>query len=135
MDVGQHSRTDTGGSTQHLIRIALFAGFLYLINQLLLVQSYPQIEFFSAYAGDLLALPVFLPFSLDLAQRLNLVSLNTRIKTAHVLVVTLIFSVIFELILPGLDSRATADVLDCAAYLTGGLLLLSLQRSNSGCIL
>ena len=85
-------------------------------------------SFFRRYLGDVLALPVYLPLAIYAAFRLSLITANFRLTWRPVVLTALLFTVIFEGLVPLLSSRASADPWDALAYLAGGLFLLAGSR-------
>jgi len=70
-----------------------------------------------------LALPVYLPLSYYLAWRLGLIMDDFQIKITHILGAVIIFSLLFEGLLPFIDATSTRDPIDILAYFAGGLVL------------
>lgn len=120
--------TYTGGPIKHLIHISTTAAALYLLNRVILIPLFPEIGFLSSYMGDLLALPVFLPLSLVTAHLLGLWEQQRGVRFRQVLTAGLVFSLLFEGLVPLLDPSAIADLFDCLAYTTGGLVLWLMSR-------
>jgi hypothetical protein len=96
---------------------------LYAINRLLIIPLFPEVGFFRKYFGDVLALPVYLPLSYYLAWRLGLIMDDFQIKITHILGAVIIFSLLFEGLLPFIDATSTRDPIDILAYFAGGLVL------------
>ncbi|MBC8376298.1 MAG: hypothetical protein H8E26_09635 [FCB group bacterium] len=105
-----------------MILAAVSAG-IFAINRLLLIPLLPELGFFRKYFGDVLALPVYLPLSYYLAWRLGLIMDDFRIKITHVLGAGIIFSLLFEGLIPFIDESSTRDPMDILAYFAGGLVL------------
>ena len=79
--------------------------------------------FIHGYLNDLLCLPLFLPIILRLQSLLRIRRHDLPPTLFEVLHNWVIFSILFEVILPRLPAyRSTADPWDVVAYLTGGLL-------------
>jgi hypothetical protein len=80
-------------------------------------------EFGSYYLNDLLCLPLLLPIILYAQRRLGLRRHDAAPRLWEVIQHWLVFSVVFELVLPSYPQwfRTTADPLDVAAYLAGGI--------------
>ncbi|NQT61621.1 MAG: hypothetical protein HQ556_01570 [Candidatus Marinimicrobia bacterium] len=109
-----------------LRRIMILAGVsagIFAINRLLLIPLFPELGFFRKYFGDVLALPVYLPLSYYLAWRLGLIMDDFQIKITHVLGAGIIFSLLFEGLIPFIDESSTRDPMDILAYFAGGLVL------------
>lgn len=114
-------------------RMMVLAGFsitLYTLNRLWLISTFPQIAFFSRYFGDLLALPVYLPMSYYLAWRLQLIPTEFKVKPVHVLAAAIIFSVLFEGLIPIVDSSSYRDWGDVMTYFIGATLVYIVGRSR-----
>ena len=75
------------------------------------------------HLNDLLCLPLFLPVSLGLQRLAGLRRHDGPPRLWEVAQHAAVFSVVFEVALPRLPGafRSTADPLDAAAYLVGGL--------------
>ncbi len=97
---------------------------LYGINRLMIIPRFGNIVFFRDYLGDLLALPVYLPASLFIGIKLNIVVEDFEFRFIHVVGAGLIFSVIFEALLPMIDSTSIRDPFDSLAYFAGGMIVL-----------
>ena len=103
--------------------LAGISATVYALNRLLLVQMMPEVGFLKKYLSDMLALPVYLPVSLYLARRLHLVPQEYKLHFTHIFAAVLIFGLIFEGIVPVIDTTATRDTFDILAYFAGGLLV------------
>lgn len=73
------------------------------------------------HLDDLLCLPIVLTLIL-IAQRLYFKNAHYTHPKRHLLIALLLFSVVFEWMLPMLSGRYTSDPLDIAAYTVGALL-------------
>jgi branched-subunit amino acid ABC-type transport system permease component len=103
-------------------------GFLYLINRFGLALAFPDITFFKFYGGDVFAIPAFLPFTLYLASKLELIEKSFRLRFSHVLWSIVVFAFIFEIILPRFLTTMTSDFWDIVAYGAGGILCYVAER-------
>jgi hypothetical protein len=76
-----------------------------------------------SYLNDVLCLPLLLPMILYVQRRLGLRGSDAPPRPWEILQHWVIFSVVFELILPRYPGwfRTTADPLDVVAYLAGGI--------------
>ena len=84
------------------------------------------------YLNDLLCLPIFLPIILRVQRLLRLRTHDRPPTLLELLHNWLVFSILYELILPRLSMfRSTADPWDAAAYLTGGLLAYTFWHRRS----
>lgn len=119
----QHHRSIPDRRTKYLMILALIGGLIYLINRWLIIPMDASPAFFRNHLGDFLALPVYLPLSALLAIRLGIIPADFRLDIHHILAGVLIFSLIFEVILPSFDSSLTRDFLDTLAYLAGGMVV------------
>jgi len=108
---------------KRLIILAAISSILYLLNRFLIIPTQSEFSFFSNYFGDLLALPVYLPLSVYLAQRLKLIPDDFQLTLLHILFAGLLFSILFEGIVPAIDSAATRDPWDIVAYFVGGFVV------------
>jgi len=103
---------------------------LYALNRIVLIPAFPEIEFFSQYVGDILALPVYLPLSIYLARRLKLITDDFQISAVQVLGGVIIFSLLFEGLIPIFDEASIQDEYDILAYLAGGLLVFMVSSAG-----
>lgn len=108
---------------KRLMWLAGISAILYLINRFIIIGMVEDPTFFSSYVGDFFALPVYLPLSVWLAHRLRLIDEAFELSVWHLFLAVLLFSVIFEGILPIIDTTATRDPGDIIAYLDGGILV------------
>lgn len=126
----EHSRPDTHRCTTHLIVVALVSALLYGVNRVLITPNW-NVPFLQSYLGDFLALPVYLPLSITLAEKLNLLDDSFTLGVKHILGAVLLFAVLFEGLLPRLDASSTSDPRDILAYLGGGIVLLVIANRCS----
>jgi hypothetical protein len=124
----EHYRPDPNRCTAYLIGLALLAAIIYFVQRIFTAWGASN-HFLASYLGDFLALPVYLPLSLYLAHRLGLLGPSFTLKFSHILGAVLIFSLIFEGIIPLLDPRSIADTGDILAYLLGGMLVYFVSES------
>lgn len=109
-----------------LRRLMILAGVsatVYALNRLLFIQMMPEFGFLRQYLSDILALPVYLPVSLFFAWRLHLIPVDYRLHFTHILAAVVIFSLIFEGIIPVFDKSTIGDPFDILAYFAGGFLV------------
>lgn len=83
------------------------------------------------YLTDFLCMPVVLTICL---KAVHLVKKDNKITIAlyPILALTAVYSLYFELILPRISERYTADFLDVLMYFTGSLLFYFLQDISFG---
>lgn len=106
---------------------ACFAVFL--VN-LLLVKSRLQLpEFFTSYLNDLLCLPVVLGICLLVIRKFSK-NKQLQISLFSVFSLAALYSVYFEIYLPEVTERYTADVFDVFLYFVGALLFYLFQKPN-----
>jgi len=109
-----------------LKRLLLLAGIsvcLYAINRLVVIPIFPEVGFFKKYLADILALPAYLPLSVYLAWRLHLIPDPFKFHPVHIFGAGIIFSVLFEGIIPLIDSTSISDPIDVLSYFAGGLVV------------
>jgi len=111
--------------------LAAISTMLYALNRIWLLAAFPRVEFFSRYFGDLLALPVYVPLSFYLAWRLQLLPAEFRLKPSHVSGAALMFSVLFEGLIPLMDSTSFSDLGDVVAYFGGAVVVYLVGRMAS----
>ena len=97
---------------------------LYVIGRLFLKPHHLGGVLVRDYLNDVLCLPIFLPMILWAHRRLRLRPHDCPPQLWEVLQSWLVFSIIFELILPRFPQyfRSTSDRLDVIAYLVGGVI-------------
>jgi len=103
--------------------LALISALIYLVNRGIMIPGDHVPAFFRDYLGDILALPIYLPLSFYLSLRLDIVPENFQFSHLHILGAVILFSIIFEGIIPAIDQSSTRDPLDILAYLLGGFIV------------
>lgn len=106
--------------------LAAVSSILYVLNRIMIIPNQPTLSFFSNYFGDLLALPVYLPLSLYLALRLELIPNDFQLTLLHILLAGILFSILFEGIVPAIDRSTIRDPWDIVAYFIGGLVVYAI---------
>lgn len=103
---------------------------LFLLN-LLLLQNFQMPQFFSSYLNDLLCLPVVLGICLLLIRRF---SKNKQLKISlfSCLSLAALYSIYFEIYLPKVTQRYTADPVDALLYFIGAIVFYLLQKDYLG---
>ena len=119
----QHHRFDPDRRLKYLIILALLAALTYLANRWIIIPQESSAPFFRNHLGDILALPVYLPLSLYLAIRLAVIPKDFNFNIGHIFGAVILFSLIFEGLLPMVDESSSRDPWDIVAYLVGGLLV------------
>lgn len=101
---------------------------LFLVN-LFLLKFFFLPEFFSSYLNDLLCMPVVLGICLFLIRKF---SKNEQLKISLFSAFSLaaFYSLYFELYLPEITQRYTADVVDALLYFTGAFAFWLVQRKD-----
>ncbi|MCF6238462.1 MAG: hypothetical protein L3J79_06580 [Candidatus Marinimicrobia bacterium] len=100
------------------------------MNRWFIIPQANSPDFFREYLGDILALPVYLPLSFYLALKLDIVSPDLELGIGHIVGAVLIFSVIFEGVVPLIDKSSTSDIWDILAYFGGGLIVYLVSRTG-----
>lgn len=118
------------------LRDPLFLGCLalYFLNRWLL-KPYAPLSFFRDHLNDLICIPFWVPIMLWGMRRLGLRANDRPPQWHEILVPLLLWSYLFEVLLPGLGPfrhRAIADPGDVLAYTTGALLAAILWRRYYG---
>jgi len=124
----QYRSSDTDRRLKYLMILALSAALAYFVNRWVIIPQESSLLFFRCYVNDILALPVYIPLSLYLAVRLNIIPPEFRLGIIHILGAVILFSILFEGLLPVLDESITRDYWDIAAYFVGGILVLTVSR-------
>ena len=112
-------------------KLFLIFTFLFLVNYLLEKGFGIFIPFIHAYLDDLLCMPVVLKITLALPHRL----INTkpyRLSGKQIIFAVAYFSIVFEVVLPKLNEKHTADVLDVFAYALGAILFYLYMNNVQG---
>lgn len=115
---------------KRLMVLAGVSAILYALNRIVFIPTFPDIQFFRRYVGDLLALPVYLPLSIYLAWRLKLIPDSFQISAVQVLGGVIIFSLLFEGLIPIIDKTSIRDGYDILAYLAGSLLVFVVSSTG-----
>lgn len=102
---------------------------IFLLNLLLLNSSLPLPTFFSSYLNDLLCMPVVLCVCLFLIRKISNRK-NLKISLFSALSLAVLYSIYFEIYLPNVTERYTADVVDVLLYFTGALLFWLVQKTE-----
>ena len=124
----KRNRTVVDRATEYLIRAALVGIALYALNRLALAPHFSGIRFFRAYWDDILALPVFIPLSFWLARKFSVLQPDKYLSWIHILLGWLVFSIVFEWLVPLLITHRYSDWGDVNAYALGGILLWWFSR-------
>lgn len=101
---------------------------LFLLN-LLLLQYFQLPQFFSSYLNDLLCLPVVLGFCLFLIRKFSKKN-RLKISLFSCLSLAALYSVYFEIYLPQVTERYTADPVDALLYFIGAFVFYLLQEKT-----
>jgi hypothetical protein len=102
----------------------MFCVLLYFVNRLVLKPHLPN-EFLHSYLNDLICIPFWVPIMLFLMRKTGLRTEDSAPRSYEILVPLIIWSVVFELILPRLDmfrGRSFSDPRDIVFYTLGALL-------------
>lgn len=124
----QYHSCDTDCHIKYLTILALNAAVIYLVNRFFILPSMSSPAFFQNHLSDLLALPVYLPLSLYLGIRLGVFSHFFRFRIEHVFGAVILFSLIFEGIVPIVNPLSVRDPLDVLAYSAGGIIVYGVSR-------
>jgi hypothetical protein len=113
--------------------VCTVAAWLYLTNRFVFKPYGIGGDFAHHYVNDLLCLPLFLPIILWAQRMIGLRRHDGPPRLWEVLQHWLVFSLIFEVVVPRFPDRfrSTADPLDGAAYLVGGLAGLALWTKTA----
>lgn len=106
--------------TLHKDLLFLVASFLFL-GHYLLIWNDIYIPFADNWMDDILCMPIILTGALWTLQR-NPNWATYKFDWRHIVVAVVMFSITFEVLLPGTSPLHTADILDVFAY-TGGAIL------------
>lgn len=103
---------------------------MFLLNLLLLKLPVQLPEFFSSYFNDLLCMPVVLSICLFIIQKIFREE-EIRISLFSAFSLAVLYSVYFEIYLPEVTTRYTADVVDIVMYFTGALIFWLVQKTKT----
>ncbi|SOC80967.1 hypothetical protein SAMN06296241_2532 [Salinimicrobium sediminis] len=101
---------------------------LFLVN-LFLLKFFFLPEFFSSYLNDLLCMPVVLGICLFLIRKFSRKE-QLKISLFSAFSLAAFYSLYFELYLPEVTQRYTADVVDVLLYFTGAFAFWLVQRKD-----
>lgn len=99
----------------------LFSFGLYFLNRLLLRPNLSW-QFLHSHLNDVLCLPFWLPILLFLARRIGWRKHDEAPAGIEILVPLIVWGWTFEVFLPRLSTRSTADPWDICSYAAGGLI-------------
>lgn len=108
----------------------LACSVIFLIGKLMAYMDVFQPWWLKNYLDDLLCMPIILGICLKGTQLLKR-NKNIRISLFSALSLAAFYSLYFEVILPPLMERYTADIFDVFLYFTGALIFYFLQKSES----
>jgi hypothetical protein len=89
---------------------------LFWINQLLEKHFLVFIPILHEYLDDLLAMPVVLGLTLFVFRKIHPLKENFTFSITQVLIGTIYFAVLFEILLPLWSNKYTSDPIDAIAY-------------------
>lgn len=113
---------------KRLIYLAAMAMLVYVVNRTFIIPNSNSASFFSEYLGDFLALPVYLPLSIYAAMRLHVISADFKLSVVQVFGAVIIFSILFEGIIPVFSADSVRDSRDILAYLGGGIVVYCMSQ-------
>ncbi|PKD21173.1 hypothetical protein APR41_12220 [Salegentibacter salinarum] len=99
----------------------------FVILQTLLLLETPLPDLINFYLADFLCMPIVLSICLFTVQFLKK-DKSLRLNLITVLSVFVMYAIYFEVILPPLHWRYTADILDVLLYLIGSFVFYFLQK-------
>lgn len=112
----------------------LFCLVLYFVNRWVLKPYFPN-EFSRCYLNDVICLPFWVPIMLFLMRKIGLRRVDTPPTGGELIIPLLLWSGVFELILPRLDffrPLATSDYRDILCYTVGAALAAIAWRLDYG---
>ncbi|EGV43787.1 hypothetical protein BZARG_1269 [Bizionia argentinensis JUB59] len=101
----------------------LVASIIYIAQRLQL----PLPNWIYFYVNDFLCMPIVLSLSLAILRRIKKTE-NLYVPLIVVLALTTYFAVYFEWLMPQINTRYTADIIDVGLYFLGTMLFFSLQK-------
>lgn len=93
---------------------------------------YPAIPFLHTYLEDLVAIPLILKTALIIVQAAAGRKRIIEISLSEILIITGLFSVYYELLLPALNDQFYSDPWDVICYYIGALFFMRFMRRNNG---
>lgn len=92
----------------------------------------PAIAFLHTYLEDLVAIPLILKTALIIVQTVVGRKSRIEISVSKTLIITGLFSVYYELLLPAFNDQFYSDPWDVICYFIGALFFLRFLRRNNG---
>lgn len=102
------------------LRIFIILTIVFVFNQLIEFLGI-KIVFFNSYLDDLLCFPIILSAVLFIHRKWRLKNKYFVLPISHVIISVFVFVVIFELLLPIISLKFTADIFDIVAYIVGSI--------------
>lgn len=95
----------------------------FILNQLIELFGI-KLFFFHSYLDDLLCFPIILSLILLIQRKWRIKSDYFILPKSHIILSVFVFIIIFELILPRISIKYTADIFDVIAYVLGSIFFL-----------
>ncbi len=106
---------------------------LFIVNQALERIYGIFLPFIHAYLDDLLCMPIVLGIATQIIQWIHPAGKYYYLSNGHILIAVVMFSIVFELILPNTDpAHFTSDMLDILFYIAGAFLFYWLITRKKG---
>lgn len=108
-----------------------FFGFsiIFAALQLAYFLNYPVPPILNNYLADLLCMPIVLSICLFCVQAIKK-DRNLKLPAFSIFSLFILYSIYFEVILPPLHERYTADYIDVIIYFLGSLIFYFLQKKS-----
>ncbi|MCF7797021.1 MAG: DUF393 domain-containing protein [Lentisphaeria bacterium] len=124
----QFNRSVVDRAAQYLICFAIAGAFLYGMNHWWIQPMVGTDSFFRTSFNDILALIVFVPLSYFLARVLSIIPPFSPLRLWHIGLGWIVFSLLFEWLVPKILPHHTGTGGDVAAYGSGGIILWVFNR-------
>lgn len=102
------------------LKIFIILVITFILNQLIEFLGI-KLLFFHSYLDDLLCFPIILSVILFIHRQWRLKNKYFILPISHIIVSVFVFVIIFELLLPCISLKFTADIFDIVAYVVGSI--------------
>jgi len=106
-----------------------FLIFIFLISQHLQYIRNTN-PFFYSYLDDILCIPIVLYIASYIMRRIEKNRGDFQFSNFHIITAVVVFSIVFEIILPSISMRYTDDIMDVLCYGLGGVVFTIMNRQN-----
>lgn len=86
--------------------------------------------FIYSYLDDILCIPIVLYITSYIMRRIEKDRVDFQFLSFHIYTAVVVFSIIFEIILPFISIRYTDDIMDVLCYALGGVVFTIMNRQK-----